>query len=79
MAERAQIVAPRALPTSMFSCVTKPPSTRYSSGVRPVRVRGGVVTGDSQVMLSPVESGAGLTYAFEPEVRGFGSSCAPDV
>lgn len=32
-------------------------------------VRGGVVTSDSQVMLSLVESGAGLTYAFEPNVR----------
>ncbi len=34
-----------------------------------VPVRGGVVTGDSQVMLSLAESGAGLTYAFEPMVR----------
>jgi DNA-binding transcriptional LysR family regulator len=34
-----------------------------------VPVRGGVVTGDSQVMLSLAESGAGLTYAFEPTVR----------
>jgi DNA-binding transcriptional LysR family regulator len=34
-----------------------------------VPVRGCVVTGDSQVMLSLAESGAGLTYAFEPEVR----------
>ena len=34
-----------------------------------VPVRGGVVTNDSQVMLSLVESGLGLTYAFEPVVR----------
>ena len=34
-----------------------------------VPVRGGVVTNDSQVMLSLAESGAGLTYAFEPEVQ----------
>jgi DNA-binding transcriptional LysR family regulator len=34
-----------------------------------VPVRGGVVTNDSQVMLSLAESGAGLTYAFEPMVR----------
>ena len=34
-----------------------------------VLVRGGVVTGDSQVMLSLAESGLGLTYAFEPIVR----------
>jgi DNA-binding transcriptional LysR family regulator len=34
-----------------------------------VPVRGGVVTNDSQVMLSLVESGTGLTYAFEPEVQ----------
>ena len=34
-----------------------------------VPVRGGVVTGDSQVVLSLAESGAGLTYAFEPMVR----------
>ncbi len=34
-----------------------------------VPVRGGVVTGDSQVMLSLAESGAGLTYAFEPNVQ----------
>jgi DNA-binding transcriptional LysR family regulator len=34
-----------------------------------VPVRGGVVTGDSQVMLSLAESGAGLTYAFEPTAR----------
>ncbi len=34
-----------------------------------VPVRGGVVTGDSQVMLSLAESGLGLTYAFEPIVR----------
>jgi DNA-binding transcriptional LysR family regulator len=34
-----------------------------------VPVRGGVVTNDSQVMLSLVESGAGLTYAFEPNVQ----------
>jgi DNA-binding transcriptional LysR family regulator len=34
-----------------------------------VPVRGGVVTGDSEVMLSLAESGAGLTYAFEPTVR----------
>jgi DNA-binding transcriptional LysR family regulator len=34
-----------------------------------VPVRGGVVTGDSQVMLSLAESGLGLTYAFEPMVR----------
>jgi DNA-binding transcriptional LysR family regulator len=34
-----------------------------------VPVRGGVVTGEGQVMLSLAESGTGLTYAFEPEVR----------
>ena len=34
-----------------------------------VPVRGGVVTNDSQVMVSQAESGAGLMYAFEPEVR----------
>jgi len=34
-----------------------------------VPVRGGVVTGDSQVMLSLAESGTGLTYALEPEVQ----------
>jgi DNA-binding transcriptional LysR family regulator len=34
-----------------------------------VPVRGGVVTNDSQVMLSLTESGTGLTYAFEPEVQ----------
>jgi DNA-binding transcriptional LysR family regulator len=34
-----------------------------------VPVRGGVVTNDSQVMLSLAESGTGLTYAFEPVVR----------
>jgi DNA-binding transcriptional LysR family regulator len=34
-----------------------------------VPVRGGVVTGDSEVMLALAESGAGLTYAFEPMVR----------
>jgi DNA-binding transcriptional LysR family regulator len=34
-----------------------------------VPVRGGVITGDSEVMLSLAESGAGLTYAFEPMVR----------
>lgn len=34
-----------------------------------VPVRGGVVTNDSRVMLSQAESGAGLMYAFEPEVR----------
>ena len=34
-----------------------------------VPVRGGVVTNDSQVMLSLVESGLGLTYAFEPVVQ----------
>lgn len=34
-----------------------------------VPVRGGVVTGDSEVMLALAESGAGLTYAFEPTVR----------
>jgi DNA-binding transcriptional LysR family regulator len=33
-----------------------------------VPVRGGVVTNDSRVMLSLAESGAALTYAFEPEV-----------
>lgn len=32
-------------------------------------VRGGVVTNDSQVMLSLAESGTGLTYAFEPGVQ----------
>jgi len=32
-------------------------------------VRGGVVTNDGQVMLAMAEAGAGLTYAFEPEVR----------
>lgn len=43
-----------------------------ATGGRPHRrvpVRGGVVTGDSQVMLSLTESGAGLTYAIEPMVR----------
>ena len=34
-----------------------------------VPVRGGVVTNDSQVMVSQTESGAGLMYAFEPAVR----------
>ncbi|RYZ27851.1 MAG: hypothetical protein EOP01_07190, partial [Propionibacteriaceae bacterium] len=34
-----------------------------------VPVRGGVVTNDGSVMKSLAESGAGLTYAFEPEVR----------
>jgi len=34
-----------------------------------VPVRGGVVTNDSRVMLSLAESGTGLTYAFEPEVK----------
>jgi DNA-binding transcriptional LysR family regulator len=34
-----------------------------------VPVRGGVITNDSQVMVSQAESGAGLMYAFEPEVR----------
>ncbi len=34
-----------------------------------VPVRGGVVTNDSQVMVSQAESGAGLMYAFEPAVR----------
>jgi DNA-binding transcriptional LysR family regulator len=34
-----------------------------------VPVRGGVVTNDNQVMLSLAESGTGLTYAFEPDVR----------
>jgi DNA-binding transcriptional LysR family regulator len=34
-----------------------------------VPVRGGVVTNDSRVMQSLAESGAGLTYAFEPEAR----------
>ena len=34
-----------------------------------VPVRGGVVTNDSRVMVSHAESGAGLMYAFEPEVR----------
>jgi len=34
-----------------------------------VPVRGGVVTNDGQVMLALAESGTGLTYAFEPEVR----------
>jgi DNA-binding transcriptional LysR family regulator len=34
-----------------------------------VPVRGGVVTNDSQVMHSLAESGTGLTYAFEPDVK----------
>jgi DNA-binding transcriptional LysR family regulator len=34
-----------------------------------VPVRAGVVTGDSEVMLSLAESGAGLAYVFEPTVR----------
>ncbi|RKI03815.1 LysR family transcriptional regulator [Corallococcus sp. AB004] len=34
-----------------------------------VPVRGGVVTNDGSVMKYLAESGAGLTYAFEPEVR----------
>jgi DNA-binding transcriptional LysR family regulator len=34
-----------------------------------VPVRGGVITNDSEVMLSLAESGAGLTYALEPEVQ----------
>jgi DNA-binding transcriptional LysR family regulator len=34
-----------------------------------VPVRGGVVTNDSEVMLSLAESGAGLTYALEPAVQ----------
>jgi DNA-binding transcriptional LysR family regulator len=34
-----------------------------------VPVRGGVVTNDGQVMLSMAESGVGLTYAFEPDVK----------
>src|SRR6266568_2368084 len=34
-----------------------------------VPVRGGVVTGDSQVMLALSESGVGLTYALEPNVQ----------
>jgi DNA-binding transcriptional LysR family regulator len=34
-----------------------------------VPVRGGVVTNDGRVMLAMAEAGAGLTYAFEPEVR----------
>jgi len=33
-----------------------------------VPVRGGVVTNDSRVMVSQAESGAGLIYAFEPDV-----------
>jgi DNA-binding transcriptional LysR family regulator len=32
-------------------------------------VRGGVVTNDGAVMKYLAESGAGLTYAFEPEVQ----------
>ena len=34
-----------------------------------VPVRGGVISNNGQVMLSLAESGAGLAYAFEPEVR----------
>ncbi|MFL5408972.1 MAG: LysR family transcriptional regulator [Myxococcales bacterium] len=34
-----------------------------------VPVRAGVVTGDSEVMLSLAESGAGLAYVFEPSVQ----------
>lgn len=34
-----------------------------------VPVRGGVVTNDNRVMRAQVEAGAGLMYAFEPEVQ----------
>ncbi|RKH11736.1 LysR family transcriptional regulator [Corallococcus sp. CA053C] len=34
-----------------------------------VPARGGMVTGDSQLMLSLAEAGAGLVYAFEPSVQ----------
>jgi DNA-binding transcriptional LysR family regulator len=34
-----------------------------------VPVRGGVVANDGQVMAALAEAGAGLIYAFEPEVR----------
>jgi DNA-binding transcriptional LysR family regulator len=34
-----------------------------------VPIRGGIVTNDGRVMIAQAEAGAGLLYAFEPEVR----------